>query len=66
VPTNRYRIVIRGGVGKAASDAFRSLMNDRVGADTELVGEMDQSGLYGILHRIESLGLELVAVNRLE
>lgn len=66
MPTNRYRIVIRGGVGRAASDAFNGLINDRAGADTELVGELDQSALYGVLHRIESLGLELVAVNRVE
>jgi hypothetical protein len=64
VPT--YRIVIRGGVGKAARAAFNGLLCDQAGTDTQLVGQLDQSALYGILHRIESLGLELVGVHRLD
>jgi hypothetical protein len=30
-----------------------------------LIGDLDQSGLYGALNRIQSLGFELVGLSRL-
>lgn len=35
------------------------------GPETVLTGVLDQSGLYGVLAEIESLGLDLLEVRRL-
>ena len=46
-------------------DAFPTLTADRDGGDTVLSGELaDQAALYGVLTQIESLGLELLAVQQ--
>jgi hypothetical protein len=45
---------------------FEDLCVESDGANTGLIGELDQAGLYGVLDRIPALGLELVAVSRLD
>lgn len=61
-----YRIVVSGCLGEASREAFGSFKIVPNGASTVLLAELDQSALYGALNRIQSLGLELVALRRLE
>jgi hypothetical protein len=65
VRTHRYRITISGGLGETGREAFGEFQIEPNGANTVLIGDLDQSGLYGALHRIQSLGLELVELTRL-
>ena len=63
--THRYQITIFGQLGPAAVEAFASFDITPDGLATALASEMDQAALYGALNRIQSLGLELVGVDRL-
>lgn len=63
--THRYKITISGGLGETSREAFGDFQIERNGKNTMLIGELDQSGLYGALNRIQSLGLELVELSRL-
>jgi hypothetical protein len=63
--THRYRITISGGLGTTCREAFGNFLIESNGAHTMLTGNLDQAGLYGALDRIQSLGLELVGLNRL-
>jgi hypothetical protein len=65
VRTHRYKIIILGGLGETYREAFRDFHIEPNGTNTALTGELDQSGLYGALNRIQSLGLELVELTRL-
>jgi hypothetical protein len=61
-----YEIRVRGVMGDALLHAFPTLSGSRVGNDTVLSGELpDQAALHGVLSQIESLGLELLAVQQL-
>jgi hypothetical protein len=47
--------------------AFPALSARRAGVDTLLSGRLpDQSALYGVIHRLEALGLELLEVRSLD
>jgi len=60
-----YEIRVRGVLRGFLLDAFPTLTADRDGGDTVLSGELaDQAALYGVLTQIESLGLELLAVQQ--
>lgn len=60
-----YEITVRGQLGAALIDAFDGLTATPSPAHTVLGGEIvDQAALYGVLERIESLGLELLEVRR--
>jgi hypothetical protein len=62
-PTH-YEITVRGRLGETLTTAFDGLTAKSTPAQTVLSGELaDQAALYGVLERIESLGLELVAVH---
>jgi hypothetical protein len=62
----RYQIRIRGQLGRTIRAAFPALDAQAHGADTVLTGTLaDQAALYGVLARIEALGLELLEVHRL-
>jgi hypothetical protein len=65
VRTHRYKITISGGLGDTSREAFGDFQIERNGKNTMLTGELDQSGLYGALNRIQALGLELVELTRL-
>jgi len=65
VRKHRYRITLGGGLGEAGRQAFEGFKIESDDAGTVLVCDLDQSGLYGALNRIQSLGLELVALTRL-
>ena len=63
--TTRYQITVRGRLSPAVIEAFDGLSAAPTGADTVIAGDIvDQAGLYGVLDRIESLGLELLDVSR--
>ena len=62
----RYEIRIRGRVGQAVLDTFDRLQSDVEPVETILHGPVrDQAELHGLLHRLQSLGLELIEVRRL-
>ena len=63
---HRYRIIVSGRLGKTTRVVFEDLCVESDGANTGLTGELDQAGLHGVLDRILALGLELVAVSRLD
>ena len=63
--THRYQITISGGLGATAREAFADFRIEPNGINTALIGDLDQAALYGALNRILSLGLELVALTRL-
>jgi len=65
VRTHRYQITISGGLGATAREAFADFRIEPNGINTALIGDLDQAALYGALNRILSLGLELVALTRL-
>jgi hypothetical protein len=65
VASYRYRITVRGGLGDASRQAFEDFIVESDSTETRLIRELDQAALYGALNRIQSLGLELVALTRL-
>ena len=62
-----YQIRVRGRLGRTIRAAFPALRAEEQGTDTLLAGVLaDQAVLFGVLTRIEALGLELVEVRRCE
>jgi hypothetical protein len=63
VKPTHYQITVRGRLSATLIGAFDGLTARSSAAGTVLCGEIaDQAALYGVLARIEALGLELVAV----
>jgi hypothetical protein len=61
----RYQIRVRGELGRTILAAFPALRAQAQGQDTVLTGPLaDQAALYGVLARVEALGLELLEVRR--
>jgi hypothetical protein len=61
-----YRIVVRSELGDRYAVAFEGMEMDTKGGNTVLTGKIiDQPHLYGILARINGLGLELLSVQTL-
>jgi hypothetical protein len=60
----RYQIRVRGRLGRTMRTAFADLDAQAQGEDTVLTGALDQAALYGVLTRLEALGLELLEVRR--
>ena len=66
MPETRYEIRIRGRVSAAVLDTFDAMQSDVEPVETILHGPVrDQAELHGLLHRLQSLGLELIEVRRL-
>ena len=60
----RYEIRVRGTLSERLLGAFPGLTAKMKGGVTVLIGWLpDQAALYGVLERLESLGLELVALS---
>jgi hypothetical protein len=65
--TARYEIRIRGRLGGKVASSFSGFEAEVEPAETILRGPVqDQAALHGILEQIESLGLELVEVRRID
>jgi hypothetical protein len=63
----RYEIRVRGRLGEKIAARFQGFDVEVEPAESVLRGPVqDQSALHGILGQIESLGLELVEVRRVE
>jgi hypothetical protein len=62
----RYELRVRGSVGPTIMQAFPTLTASRSGQDTLLTGSLpDQSALYGVVHQLETLGVELLEIRAL-
>jgi hypothetical protein len=63
--STHYEITVRGHLSDTLIAAFGGLTARSQATETVLSGEIaDQAALYGVLERIESLGLELLDVRR--
>jgi hypothetical protein len=60
----KYEVRVLGRLGPAAVAVFADLSVQVKRTMTVLSGTLDQPGLYGVLERLRSLGLELVDVRR--
>jgi hypothetical protein len=65
VRTHRYEITVFGGLGELGREAFADFKIEYADGNTLLTGDLDQAALYSALNRILTLGLELVALSRL-
>jgi hypothetical protein len=62
----RYKIHVRGPIGQTMMQAFPTLTMSRSGQDTLLIGSLpDQCALYGVIHELEALGLQLLEIRGL-
>jgi hypothetical protein len=65
-PVPRYEIRVRGRVSDATLSSFEGMDVETAPTETVLHGPVvDQTGLHGLLDRIQALGLELIEVRRL-
>ena len=61
-----YEIRVRGHLGAKMLRAFPALAARTQGRDTLLTGCLpDQAAVYGVMARLEALGLELLELRRL-
>jgi hypothetical protein len=61
-PTS-YRIAVRGRLTGRLASAFEGFALEPGNQQSVLVGKIrDQAHLYGTLHRVRDLGLELISV----
>jgi hypothetical protein len=63
--TATYRITVRGRLSERFVNAFDGMRAEQGEQSTCLIGDVDQSQLYGLLNRLRDLGLELLGVERL-
>ena len=67
VPSAGYEIRIRGRLGPTVTGAFGDFSASVRPAETTLRGELrDQAELQALLDRVQSLGLELIEVRRVD
>lgn len=64
--THRYEITVVGGLSELGREAFADFKIEYADGNTLLAGDLDQAALYSALSRILALGLELVALSRLD
>jgi hypothetical protein len=66
VTHHRYEIRVSGRLGETILSAFPDLRAEPKCGQTVLIGSLpDRSALYGVVARLESLGLDLVDIRRL-
>ena len=62
-----FEIHLRGSLPAGALEEFEHLAAKEVPAETVLSGVLpDQAALFGVLTRVQALGLELVEVRRIQ
>jgi predicted AlkP superfamily pyrophosphatase or phosphodiesterase len=62
----RYELRVRGPIGPTMMQAFPTLAASRSGHDTLLTGSLpDECALYGVIHQLEALGLQLSEIRHL-
>jgi hypothetical protein len=62
-----YEIVVRGEGGPAVCAVFDDLVVTARDGRTTMCGDLpDQAALYGVLARVQDLGLDLVEVHQLD
>jgi hypothetical protein len=62
-----YQLVVAGELDDRYGHLFEGMEMNRTTGTTVLVGRVrDQAHLYGLIERIEELGLELVSVTQAE
>jgi hypothetical protein len=67
VAPSDYEIRVKGRLTDTVTNAFEDFTASVKPAETTLRGEVrDQAELHGLLEQIQSLGLELIEVRRLE
>jgi hypothetical protein len=67
VASSGYEIRVNGRLSDSMSGVFEDFTASVRPAETTLRGEIrDQSELHGLLEQIQSLGLELIEVKRLD
>jgi hypothetical protein len=67
VPASSYEFRIKGRLSDSVTDAFQDFTTSVKPAETIVRGDLrDQAELHGVLERIQSLGLELIEVRRLD
>ena len=60
----RYRVVVRGRLGKHLASAFDQLDVDPRPGQTSLTGNFtDEAQLHGLLDQLRDLGIHLISVN---
>ena len=65
-PQYDYEIRVRGHLGTRMRRAFPALRARPQGEDTLLTGRLpDQAAVYGVIARLEALGLDLLELRRL-
>jgi hypothetical protein len=64
VGAHRYRITVAGALGGTGREVFADFAIEANGATTVLTGDLDNAGLYGMIDRIQMLGLELLELVR--
>jgi len=65
-PTH-YEITVKGRIGSSLAEAFNGMTVAASSSETALRGQIvDQAALHGVLELIESLGLELLDVRRID
>src|SRR6516165_5425637 len=65
VGKHRYLITISGGLSETGREAFGDFRIELNGTNTALIADLAQSGLSGVLNRVQALDLELVELTRL-
>jgi hypothetical protein len=67
VASTGYEIRVKGRLSDTVTSAFEDFTATVRPAETTLRGEIrDQAELHGLLEQLQSLGLELIEVKRLE
>jgi hypothetical protein len=65
VHAHRYRITIKGALGRVSCQMFEDFVIQPAGRQTSLIADLDQAALYGALLRLQSLNLELIELARM-
>ena len=63
---DRYEIRVKGKLNASVRSSFRGMTATTLPPETVLVGALeDQAALYGVLARVQALGLELMEIRRI-